>query len=371
MSPVTSPSGPDGTGSSARSGAYPVNCWYVAATSDEVTDGLLARQVLDRQLVLYRQRSGAVAALQDRCPHRALPLSRGQLVDDTVVCAYHGFTFAADGTCLRVPSQEHVPYDADVRAYPVVEDGPFVWVWPGDPRRVASVSPPKVSELAEPGWAVFGGVDVVTANYLLLHENALDRAHFPFVHPDRSHVGYLTQAPPLQVEVTETTVGFARAFPPGPLAQWQVEVTGLPAEGTYVQRERGQFVSPGLHVDVMDIEAPGVAADGLCRSVFVRAYTPLSTSATLVHWQVTRNFAQDSGAVTNRLRFVHEKSMAEDRPFLEEIQALRSAGDMAPDVNAVADAAAVRVHHIVTRMLREDLAAPRPGRAAGYAAPAG
>src|ERR1700712_1984657 len=247
MSPFVSPPG---------RGEYPLDSWYVVATADEVTDALLPRQVLDRRLVLFRRRSGAVAAMDDRCPHRALPLSLGQLVDDTVVCAYHGFTFAADGRCVRVPSQPNVPYGADVRSYPVVEDGPFVWLWPGDPRRAGLAGPPRLPELQRDGWAVFGGVESVGANYLLLHENALDRAHFPFVHPDRSHVGYLTQPPPLQISVTETTVSYARAFPPGPLAQWQAEVTGLAADGTYVQRERGEFVSPGLHVDVMDIERP-------------------------------------------------------------------------------------------------------------------
>jgi hypothetical protein len=88
----------------------------------------------------------------------------------------------------------------------------------------------------------------------------------------------------------------------------------------------------------------------------------LSTARTLVTWRVARNYAPDSGAVANRLRFVHEKSMAEDKPFLEEIQANRTAGDNRPDVNAAADAAAVRAHQIVARMLREEGGARRPRR---------
>ena len=83
---------------------YPLNCWYVAATSDEVNASLLARQLLDRRVVLFRQSTGEIAALDDRCAHRAVPLSLGSLVDDQVVCAYHGFTYASTGACVRVPS---------------------------------------------------------------------------------------------------------------------------------------------------------------------------------------------------------------------------------------------------------------------------
>jgi len=121
---------------------YPRNCWYVAATSDEVGRGLLARTVLGQPVVLYRLASGAVTALEDRCPHRSLPLSYGSLAGDEVVCGYHGMAFAADGRCVRVPSQEHVPYGARATSYAVREEPPFVWIWPGDPGRAELTDPP-------------------------------------------------------------------------------------------------------------------------------------------------------------------------------------------------------------------------------------
>jgi len=43
---------------------YPLDCWYVAATSDEVGSGLLGRKLLDRPVVLYRLESGEVVALE-------------------------------------------------------------------------------------------------------------------------------------------------------------------------------------------------------------------------------------------------------------------------------------------------------------------
>jgi hypothetical protein len=180
----------------------------------------------------------------------------------------------------------------------------------------------------------------------------------------------LTQPPPLQVEVTETTVSYARSFPPGPLTQWQAAATGLAANGLYVQRERGEFVSPGLHIDVMEIEPPVGAVTAPLhgenfRTVFVRGFTPLTADSTLVTWRVARNYALEDRSVTQGLRFIHETSMEEDKPFLEDIQANRCAGDDRIDVNAAADSAAVRAQQIVARMLLEERGSLRPRSKSG------
>ena len=42
---------------------YPLNCWYVAATSDEVGRKLLGRRLLGEDVLLYRQEAGPVVAL--------------------------------------------------------------------------------------------------------------------------------------------------------------------------------------------------------------------------------------------------------------------------------------------------------------------
>ena len=59
------------------------DAWYVAALSSELKAGALARyELLGEPVLLGRDRTGAVFALRDICPHRAAPLSAGRLVDD-------------------------------------------------------------------------------------------------------------------------------------------------------------------------------------------------------------------------------------------------------------------------------------------------
>src|SRR5262245_29797439 len=112
--------------------AFVRNEWYVVALRRELSEGLLARTVLGESVVLYRRSSGEAVALRNRCSHRGFPLSEGTLKDDVITCGYHGFRFGCDGVCLSVPGQPKVPARADVRRYPLVENGPFVWIWPGD-----------------------------------------------------------------------------------------------------------------------------------------------------------------------------------------------------------------------------------------------
>ena len=85
------------------------NAWYAAAWGHEVEGTPLARTVLNRPLVLYRDRSNRAVVLDDRCCHRGLPLSRGRVIDDGIECGYHGLVFDRSGRCVRVPGQTKVP----------------------------------------------------------------------------------------------------------------------------------------------------------------------------------------------------------------------------------------------------------------------
>ena len=53
------------------------NSWYVAAWADEIVHAPLARTLLGEAIVLFRDRTGAVGALEDRCCHRGTPLRFG------------------------------------------------------------------------------------------------------------------------------------------------------------------------------------------------------------------------------------------------------------------------------------------------------
>src|SRR3954469_22028038 len=151
---------------SHRPPAYPTHSWYVAATSEEVTSAPLGRRALGTSLVLYRTSDGAAVALEDRDVHRPSPLSRGRVVNDLIGSSYSGFAYAADGACVRVPTQVEVPYDARVRCFPVREQDGLVWGWFREPRVAQLRNPPRVRWLSAPAWPTFGRQWTTEASFL-------------------------------------------------------------------------------------------------------------------------------------------------------------------------------------------------------------
>jgi vanillate O-demethylase monooxygenase subunit len=338
---------------------YPLNCWYVAARSGEVTDGdLTAVRVADTPIVLVRGGDGSVAALEDRSPHRPYPLSRGRLADGRIVSGFDGWQFDLTGACLQVPSQSHLPLDASVRSFPTEDDGTFVFVWPGN-SAIAALRPPPRSQWDNPQWTAAGGRVDVDANYLLLHEIFADVTHIPFVHPDVAPtVLGDVPPPPLEVEVTETAVSFSRAYPPGPLASWHSQAVGLPADGSYEQREHGSFVNAGLWVDRWE-----ALHDGAAHVLgFTQAITPVGVDRTRLHWWISRQANPDDSAITRALQAQFNEYYRRVAEVAETMQAVIDADGPRRDVNVSADAAALQVRRIVNALVREESGRAAPGR---------
>ena len=101
---------------------YVRDAWYVASWSHEIKDRLIRITIMGENIVLFRSRDGIISALEDRCPHKSLPLSRGRIIDDAIQCGYHGMTFGSDGKCIRIPGQDNIPETAFVKTYLIAEE---------------------------------------------------------------------------------------------------------------------------------------------------------------------------------------------------------------------------------------------------------
>lgn len=342
---------------------YPYDCWYIAAHSSEVGRSLLGREILGQPVLLYRQESGAVAALDNRCIHRGMPLSAGRLDGDQVVCGYHGFRYDPDGACVSVPSQPNVPYGARARSFPVREDPPLVWVWMGDPSKSVEREPAELPWLRGGDWAFSGTTAHIDADYLSLHENSLDLTHFPHVHPDLSPPTLEAMPPPVQLEVSELSVSYSRVFAPAMLPPWQATDTGLDLEQLYVQREIGSFVSPALLLKFFDILPDPEDATSVYRTVYVRGFTPETPSSTHLFSWISRNYALGDSTVTERLRTMDSQLIDEDCAIVEMVQAHADRyGQIRPATLVNADLSASKVHEIVERMISREQGTSTRGR---------
>jgi phenylpropionate dioxygenase-like ring-hydroxylating dioxygenase large terminal subunit len=334
----------------------PHNAWYVAAAADEVGRTPLARRVLGIPVVLYRTRAGVAVALEDRCAHRPVRLSNGNLDGDNIVSGYTGFAYGPDGDCVRVPTQVNVPYGARVRAFPIREDDTFVWIWAGDSRLSALRTPPTTPWLHGPDWVSFGDAWETRASIGLLHDNFADITHVPFVDPAVAPPALHTdEMPPLRVQVSETTVKFTRDYPSAPISDWHAQVLELPEAARHAHREEGEFCSPGLWVDRWTVHVDGHGArDGDHTFVFTHALTPVDESTTRHIWRVSRNFASSAaadGTLVPLLRGYYRRTQA----MLEEMQHVIDEDGARIEVDLASDAAVTQVRKIKGRLVAEEL----------------
>jgi len=136
--------------------------------SDEVPRGALrVARVLGRDLVVKRDASGVVRAVLDRCPHRGVPLSSGQCVDDGIQCAYHGLVTRMDGRCgpLSIPS------------FALAEHAGVVWAFVGDAAHAEGKAPPVLAPFGT-GETVDAVLRMeVRSHWSLVMDNAIDLTH--------------------------------------------------------------------------------------------------------------------------------------------------------------------------------------------------
>jgi vanillate O-demethylase monooxygenase subunit len=332
--------------------SFPRESWYVAATLDELGDGLVARRVLGTPVVLYRLADGSVAALEDRCAHRPYPLSAGHRDGDRVVCGYHGCTYDPDGTCVLVPSQDTPPLGARVRAFPVHVSGPFVWVWMGTPGGARLRPPPATPELLGQGWSSIGERRDVAAGFMLLHEHYLDLTNVFEMHAEMVPPG-LEALPPLEeVEISETSVSYARDLPKAPLAPWEAAASGLDTAESFGREETGTFVTPGLHRQTYTIVGPDGPVFELVR---LHGFTPQASGSTRVFLQLAWRGAAVSPDADRRLGDVFHAMADRDTVVLETMQRCLDEDDAGRRyVNVKADRAAVRARRIVQSMIDEE-----------------
>lgn len=104
--------------------------WYRVCKSNDLKDKPLSKKINGIPVVLFRGDEGKVGVLLDRCPHRNIPMSKGYIENEKLVCRYHGWHFDTEGTCVKVAQLKTLEYDKDRNAIAFTsheEDG-FVYV---------------------------------------------------------------------------------------------------------------------------------------------------------------------------------------------------------------------------------------------------
>jgi phenylpropionate dioxygenase-like ring-hydroxylating dioxygenase large terminal subunit len=329
------------------------NCWQVAALASDVTDALIARTIMDEPIVLLRDKTGSVVALEDRCPHRIVPLSKGRYVDGIVECGYHGMRFDGNGRCVGIPGQSSIPARARVQTYPVIERYGWVWVWIGDAERAdSSLVPSDFRWAEETGWRTVRGYTHFAANYQLLVDNLLDLSHETFVHPDVIGNGAVAESP-VTAEIVDGKHVKAHRFmlncEPAPFYREVNAILGR------IDRYHATYYTPPAYILVESNARPaGSNEESLLterRNMF--PLTPETRTSTHMFWAVARNNRLDDLDLDKLIQEKGALTQEQDRSVLEAQQRLiGDVGDVHFPVSIRVDAGPTlgrRLHETVLR----------------------
>jgi vanillate O-demethylase monooxygenase subunit len=342
---------------------WPRNAWYQAAWNSELAEKPLARRILNEALAIFRGADGKVRAFEDRCCHRAAPLSLGTVVPSGLQCGYHGMVFGADGRCVSIPGQDSIPPQARVRAYPVVERQEFIWIWMGDPAKADErliVDYPWNDDHAN--WPHKHGMYPVKCNYMLLIDNLMDLTHIPFIH--RKTIGGGVVAEQVNAKVatkrTERGVHYIRWMLGSVPPPTYVKGAGFGA-GVRVDRwQEFEFVAPGSVIQWSGaLEAGRGAVENRSQpgGFSLRLYhgaTPETEHSCFYFWTPANGYRPNDAVATEQLYKEIAYTFTEDLAFLEAQDERLKADPHRPLVDVKHDGMRVHARRVVEQMIRAE-----------------
>jgi phenylpropionate dioxygenase-like ring-hydroxylating dioxygenase large terminal subunit len=104
--------------------------WYVIGVPSDFSKRVPKKvRVWNKDYAVWKGDDGFFRATQNECSHKGASLSGGKIINDKILCPYHGYEFAKNGTLIKVPGIcfKHSPIH-DILSYPVVEKNGWVYL---------------------------------------------------------------------------------------------------------------------------------------------------------------------------------------------------------------------------------------------------
>ncbi len=276
------------------------NGWFMVAWADDLGPGaVLPLHCFGTDLVIFRTASGVPRVLDAFCPHLGAHLGHGGSVrGDTIRCPFHGWRFDGSGACAEIPYASRIPPTAKLRSWPVVERNRILWVWRHAEGAAPAWDVPVIPEAESEDWSPFDRYEwKIRSRSQEMGENAVDRAHFRYVHGTRT------------------------------LPESEIQVEGVwrrSLQKAAMQTPRG--VVDG-RIDAQNF-GPGVSFTrftGICETLLVGATTPIDEDTCVVRFSFTQpkvdGEAPKGGVAAAIIRDI-VKQMNEDIPIWENKQYL-------------------------------------------------
>jgi 5,5'-dehydrodivanillate O-demethylase len=159
--------------------------WLPVAPAAELTTNDPTRlvRILGEDLVLFRDLSGRVGLIADRCAHRGASLFYGRVEERGIACAYHGWLYDVEGSCVECPAEPPASkFHLTVKqtAYPVQKFVGLYWTYMG--RKPAPLIPRYDLWARQDGTRKIFVQPQLDCNWFQAMENSVDPAHLQILH---------------------------------------------------------------------------------------------------------------------------------------------------------------------------------------------
>ena len=231
-----------------------------------------------------------------------------------------------------MPSSAKCPRDLGVARYRVVERGPLVWIWMGNPDEADESRLVEQEWLSEANWAKSSGYFELQSNYISMHENLLDLTHLSFLHANTFGTPDYAKAA-FKSEINDGYFALYRDVVPTTLPPLWAKPTGLEGCTTAARIVKSEFKSPAFHqvnVSFYDNKLPE-AQRAVSRIKTAHILTPQTHSS--CHYFIVhgRDFGLEDDSIT---QFMHENLFeafnedVEGMAALEQVWQTTSPDDM-------------------------------------------
>jgi phenylpropionate dioxygenase-like ring-hydroxylating dioxygenase large terminal subunit len=292
--------------------------WYVIGEPEDFpVDRPKKAMVWGNNYVVWRTSNGSFVGLMDACPHKGASLSGGNIVNNNIMCPYHGYEFNSSGCLDKVPGLCFRPDSHyDVEKFDVTEKDGWVYLNTYNykvARKLHANSteiPCKFEENIFQEEDIRNGSRVVRLNMgfkcfsRILSENSLDVMHIAFVHTfgNAKNPSPTSEDPPKQMGKYHYKTSYAYQSGERSMARRMFGVRGL--------RIENEFVLP--HTTVARVFFGGFV------STVVTFALPVNENESKLFVKTYRNFWENTmGDIVSRNMMYN--TMLQDRDIVENI----------------------------------------------------
>lgn len=286
--------------------------WYAICPSSFVGREPVSLRRLGKRLVLWRDHDGKLHALDDHCPHRGAPLSRGIVLGDRIACGYHGVQVRCDGTVMSVPGSPGCKLEGSraTRSYHVQEHSGAVFLYNANTH--VDTPPPfeLPEELTGDAYSSFLCYTEWKGDYRYVLDNVMDPMHGTFLHKQSHSMSFGDTTAAFRIRDTEHGFVFEKEGQRDVNFDWT------------------EWGDTGTHWMRLEIPYPKTGGPG-GNFIIIGSYTPIAPNlAAVFHWRCRKvsGWQRDTWRFLyrNRLEARHWAVLEQDRVMLE---------DMEPDAN--------------------------------------